>query len=180
METNDQTNGQPNSVENKAAEGETDWKAEAEKWRGRAHRAKKRLEKLQTAKPDKTEDKPKTNDLDYGQLSYLAVKGYETEEELGFIKKMMEKTGMSLKETIADEYVQNRIAGMRETKATKDATPSSTKRSATSGKDTVDYWLAKGELPPADQVQLRRDVLNARIKKESQKGMFSSNPIVNA
>jgi hypothetical protein len=50
-------------------------------------------------------------------------------------------------------------------RTTKDATPSSTKKAPSSGKDTVEYWLAKGELPTGDP-ELKRKVVNAKIAGE--------------
>jgi hypothetical protein len=146
-----------------------------------AKKAEAKLKELKTTKvepPAEAEPKKLNNDFDYAQLSYLSVKGYEDDDELAVIKKVMDKTGMELKEAIADEYVKNTIKNIREEKATKEATPSGTRRSQPSGRTTVDYWLAKGQLPPTSEVQLRRDVLNARIEREKQKSKFSDNPVV--
>jgi hypothetical protein len=146
-------------------------------------RAKKAEAKLKEAKTSKGEAKtePKksnTDDFDYGQLSYLEIKGVKSDPEIEFVKKMMDRTGDSLKEVLNDDYVKNRLRSIREEASVKAATPSSTRRAQPSGKSSVDYWLAKGELPPNDQPQLRRDVLNARLEREKQASKFSDNPVV--
>jgi hypothetical protein len=148
-------------------------------------RAKKAESKLKELKSSKTEDKPEpkkpnTDDFDYGQLAYMEMKGIKTDEEMEFVRKMMDKTGESLKSTVNDDYVVNRLKSIREEALVKNATPTNTKRTQTSGKDSVEYWLNKGELPPNDKVQLRRDVVNAKIEREKQRSKFSDNPVVSS
>jgi hypothetical protein len=147
-------------------------------------RAKKAESKLKEFKGSKSEEKAvepnksKQDDFDYGQLAYMEMKGVKTDEEIVFVKKMMERTGETLKQTLNDDFVKNRLKSIREQITVESATPTNTKRAQPSGKNSVDYWLAKGELPPTDQVQLRRDVLNAKIEREKQRSKFSDNAIV--
>lgn len=147
----------------------TDWKAKFEEEHGK----RKRLEtKLNKSTETKSETPSKqTNDLDYGELAFLTAKGIENDEEVDFVKSMASNTGRSLKELTSDDYVQAKLKGMREARAVKDATPSGTKRSAQSSSDSVEYWLAKGELP--EDTELRRKVVNARIEKETKRDIFA-------
>lgn len=59
---------------------------------------------------------------------------------------------------------------MREMRKFQDAIPSNSKRSSQSGKDTVDYWLAKGELP--EDRELRSKVVKAKWKSSSSVNPF--------
>jgi Xaa-Pro aminopeptidase len=140
----------------------------------------KKEKKAAKEEPKPELKKPNADTFDYGELAYLEMKGVKSDEEAAFVKKMMERTGDSLKDVLADDYVKNRLKSIREEKATKEAMPSNTRRSQTSGKDSVDYWINKGELPPMDQVELRRKVVNAKIDREKQRSKFSDNPIVNS
>jgi len=46
-------------------------------------------------------------------------------------------------------------------------------------RDKVDYWIAKDEMPPADQQQLRRDYVNAKnLKKAEDSSKFTDRPVV--
>jgi len=147
-------------------------------------RAKKAEAKLKEAKTSKEAEakpkKPNTDTWDYGELAYLEMKGVKTDAEMDFVKKMMDRTGEGLKDVLSDDYVKNRLKSIREETATKAAIPSNTRRAQTSGKDSVDYWISKGELPPTDQVELRRKVVNAKVDREKQRSKFSDNPIVGA
>lgn len=161
-------------------EDTTDWKAEAKKQAGIAKRNATKLKKLQTKPETKTETKKESETketLDYGQKAFLVANGIKGKEEIDLVKEYL-ANGKELDDVVENKHFQNDLKDLREAKAVKDATPSGSKRSGTSARDSVDYWLAKGELPPTDQVQLRRDVVNARMKKETSGNKFSSNPVV--
>jgi hypothetical protein len=85
---------------------------------------------------------------------------------------MKKETGKDAESLLDSTYFQTEFKDFKEKKASSDATPTGSKRSNNSSVDTVDYWLAKDELPPVSEVKLRRDVVNARIKKENSKGVF--------
>ena len=176
--------------EDELADDTIDWKAEALKSKGIAKRRATKLakvkEKLALQVESKTEAPVKKEDLqtkefDYGQKAFLTANGIKTAEEQEIVRNWMENTGKILDDVPDNKYLQAELKELREAVVVKGAIPTGNKRSAPAPKDTVDYWLAKGELPPEDQIQLRRDVVNARYKKESPStSKFSSNPVVGA
>ncbi len=161
----------------------TDWKAEALKNQGIAKRFKTKLEKVKELKKDadeKPEAKPEPKEkqgFDYAEKAFLTANGIKS-DEYAFVEEVMKSTGKSLDEVLEAKYFQSELKERREEKASKDAIPSGSKRAATSSRDTVEYWIAKGELPPENQRELRQQVVNARIKSEKDKSQFTSNPIV--
>lgn len=170
--------------EDDLADDTIDWKEEALKLKGIAKRRATKLAKLKisavepkTEPPVKKQDS-QTKDFDYGQLAYLSAKGIESDTELELVEQIMKDTGKELKEVANSKHTQGLIKELKEAEAVKNATPASPKRGATPTHDTVDYWLAKGALPPEDQTQLRRDVVNARIKQETSGNPFTSIPII--
>lgn len=156
----------------------TDWKALAlernelaRKNKGIAQRFKTKLEKAKESTASPVEpNEPKSNDL--GEKAYLAVNGIKTPDEIAFFNKMKKETGRNADALLESTYFQAEFRDFKEKKATQDATPTGSKRSNNSQVDSVDYWLAKDELPPVSEVELRRKVVNARIAKEQSKGMF--------
>lgn len=157
-ESTDQTN-------ESSKEDEKDWKAEAAKWKAIAERHK-------TSKPETKATSKKSEGFDYGEKAYLTANGIKGSDEHEFAQKLQKQTGLDLDSLLEDTYFQTKLNEFREQKATTNATPSGTKRSNNSSVDTVEYWIAKGELPPKDQVEMRRKVVNARLKKEDSKGVF--------
>jgi hypothetical protein len=113
-----------------------------------------------------------SNSNDLGEKAYLAVNGIKSADEVAFFKKMKQETGKDAEALLDSTYFQSEFKSFKELKVSSDAMPGSSKRSNNSQVDSVDYWLAKGELPPVSEVQLRRDVVNARMKKETSKGVF--------
>lgn len=123
-------------------------------------------------KADSAKKSEKTDELDYGQKAYIAsVLGVKGQEELALLKDYL-ANGKNLEELADNKYFQNDLKDLREAKAVKDATPSGSKRSGNMAKDTVEYWLAKGELPPADQHDLRRQVVNAKYARQKSSSPF--------
>ena len=166
-------------------EDKTDWKALALKNQGIAKRLKTKLEKAKEVKPKakpkvkkaKVEGKEKKEGFDYAELAYLIAKGYSRKKEQAAAAEMMKETGKSLREVLSNKHFKNDIKDMRELKASNDAIPSGTKRTAKSTKDKVEYWVARGEMPPADQPQLRRDYVNAKTKATTSGDKLSKNPV---
>jgi len=166
----------------------TDWKALALKNQGIAKRYQTKLQKrnkadTEKAKADLEKEKQSQNkkedkkDFDYAEKAYLKAMGIE-KDEFPFVKEAMQSTGKSLDEILDSKYFQSELKEKREEKASQDAIPSGTKRSGGSARDSVEYWLAKGEMPPEDQPKLRREVVNARIAAEERKTKFTDRPVV--
>jgi len=127
---------------------------------------------------DKEEEKSdKSDELGYGEKAFLVASGIKGTEEMDLVKQIAKETGKSLESVIESKYFQAELKEMRELKTSKDAQLKTNRRGNDSSKDTVDYWLAKGELPPSDQRELRQKVVNARMKNEGSGSPFTKNPI---
>lgn len=163
----------------------TDWKAialakdeEARKAFGMATRYKTKAGKVVEKPVDKPADQSQSNELDNGTIALLNVNGIKDTAELDLVKKIVKETGRPVSEVIGSKYFQAELKDLRESVAADGAASAKGgQRNGNAARDTVDYWIAKGELPPRDQEELRRKVVNARIKKEQSKNQFTDNPI---
>ena len=172
-------------------EDNTDWKALAQKNQGIAKRYQTKLAKLkeaaeeqkkaeeaEKAKPSEPKPKSKKEGFDYAEKAYLKVSKI-TPDEYPLVQDWLENSNCKdIEEVMENSRFQNELIALREQKASVDAVPKGTKRSAQSSRDKVDYWLAKGEMPPADQINLRREYVNAKLKRETDKSKFTDQPIV--
>lgn len=158
----------------------TDWKALALKNQGIAKRLKTKIEKAKVeAKVDKkVEAKLEEKGLDRLDKAILRVEKITAPEEIELVEAMMKESGKDVEGVLASKYFQSELAALREAKATKEATPTGTKRSGNSPRDEVDYWLAKGELPPADQPALRMKVVAKKREVATAKNQFSDTAVV--
>jgi hypothetical protein len=156
----------------------TDWKAEAQKLRDKAMVSKERAKSLRdklaekdaaiaalagTKKPEPS----KTGELDETQLDYLDVKGISEAEDIKVIEDIVKKTGMTVRQTLKDDYVLKKLEANKAARDVKDATPSATKRSGGSQSNDLETALAKytaaGYSPDAlpTDFKLRLAVVNA-------------------
>lgn len=117
---------------------------------------------------------PSSKDLDYGAKAFLIANGIKGQEEISIVQDVLNATGKSLEEVIEMRFVQEELKALREQKQTEDAMPKGAgERGGQGARTTVDYWIAKGELPPADQTELRRKVVNEKLKRSKQKSKFA-------
>ena len=164
----------------------TDWKAIALKQQGMAKRFQTKIKKLvedaNKPKPEvKVEVQPvieKKEGLDRIDRAVLRTEKITSEDEVKLVEDIMKETGKTVEQVLESKYFQTELSLAREAKQTQDAVPKGTTRSAQSSRDSVEYWVSKGELPPRDQVELRRKVVNAKMQTEKDKSQFTDNPIV--
>lgn len=153
--------------ETQDTEETTDWQARARELEGRLKRAEKKLSRNDS---DSTKAPSKTGDFDYAQKAYLVANGVKGNDEMKLVKEIMSNTGKSLDSVLESKYFTAELNEMREMRKSQDAIPSNSKRSSQSGKDTVDYWLAKGEMPPDRELQSK--VVKAKIAANSSNFRF--------
>lgn len=121
-----------------------------------------------------------TGKLDYGQKAYLNSEGIKGSDEHALVVRIMKESGNDMESVIASGYFKTELKTLRETTAAAAASPQGKNRSGNTSMNQVDYWLGKGGLPPdtPENRKLRQDVVNARLKKETDTSMFSANPVV--
>lgn len=171
-----------NIVETKDEEGNdtTDWKALAmerdelaRKNYGIAQRYKTKAEKAKEEKPEKKPiEKNEQPSNDFGEKAYLIANGIKSKDEIDLVLRLKKETGKDVESLMDSTYFQTELKAFRDQKNTDNAVPSNNKRSNNSTVDSVDYWLAKDELPPKEQAKLRAEVINAKMKTEQTKGVF--------
>jgi len=118
------------------------------------------------------ETKPSSSN-DLGEKAYLAVNGIKGADEVDFFQKMKKETGKDAESLLQSTYFQVEYKDFKEKKSTSNAIPTGSKRSNNSSVDSVEYWIAKGELPQGlENKELREKIVNTRMGKEQSKGVF--------
>lgn len=167
-------------------EDTTDYKALAQKMQGMAKRFQTRMKKLSEkaaeAKPEaKTEvkaDKGKQEVLDRIDRAVLSVKGITEPEEIELVERRKAETGRPLEDLLDSSWFKQELKELRDSNLSFTAMPKGSRRSGQAARDSVEYWIQKGELPPRNQVQLRRDVVNAKMHRQKQGNVFTDDPVV--
>lgn len=162
----------------------TDWQALGLKYQGISKRLRTKLLKLKedNAKPKeepaKEPEKPQDKkEFDYAEKAFLKASDIKA-DEFPFVLEVMQSTGKTLEQVLDSKYFQSELKEKRELSASAEAVPEGTPRGGGGTRDSKEYWLAKGELPPIDQPKLRREVVNARMEVEKARSKFSDNPVV--
>jgi hypothetical protein len=145
--------------------------------RARLQRQLNQLEKkhpeLVQQKEQKQTESRNSGELDYGQKAFLAANGVKGSDEMKLFQEIMRNTGKrDLEAVLESKYWKSELEELRALRSTAEANPSGSKRSGQSSADSVDYWIAKGELPPVSNPELRRQVVNARLKKSDSGSPF--------
>lgn len=167
-----------NDTGNNDNNNDTDWKAKYDEVNGRFRRLEKKLEKLKDSPITTQESKQQNQTLDKMDRAILRMEKISSPDEVKLVEDIIKDTGKSLEQVLESKFFQSELKELRENKATEEATPTGSKRSGQSARDTVDYWIAKGELPPWSERELRIKVVNAKIQKQQSKNMFSDNPVI--
>ncbi len=141
------------------------------------------VKKPEPKKDDIKKDEPdanKSDELNEGQIALLTVKGYDHEEDVSFIQKEMAESNKTLGEVLEMNYIKENLKELKKAREVKDATPEGNKRSLAGVKDSVDYWVSKGEMPPntPENTELRRKIVNQRVNVDKQGRKFSDTPLI--
>lgn len=182
MDSNEQEVEQSQATEQVEETERTDWKAKAIEWEtkfkseaGSRKRLEKDLKQFQTKTETPTESQPQDKKgFDYAEKAYLKSSGIEA-TDFEFVKEVMDSTGKDIDAVLGSKFFQAELKERKDLRMSEAATPSGSKRAGNTTRDQVDYWLAKGELPP--DPMLRRQVVNARIKSEENKSQFTDTPV---
>jgi hypothetical protein len=164
----------------------TDYKELATKFQGMAKRFQTKIKKLaEEAEKPKPETKEKPAEvvenkevLDRIDRAVLRSEKIISEDEIALVESIKKETGKSVEQVLESKYFLTELQALRDAKTSADAIPKGINRSSQSTRDSVDYWISKGELPPRDQVELRRKVVNEKMRVEKDKSQFTENPIV--
>lgn len=149
--------------------------------RARLERELKQHNKKYPPKTEKQADKgaSKKGELDYGQKAFLKASGIQNDAEMTLVQEYVKDSGKSLEAVLANKAFVADLKDLRDADAASDAIPEG-KRGGNAARDSVEYWVAKGELPPntPENTELRRKVVAAKMKKASGGSPFSKNPVV--
>jgi len=125
--------------------------------------------KEESATPKETSQTTEPSDLDYGQKALLrATLNIKGADELQLAKDYMKRAGVDADALEGDDIFMAKLDKLRTTKSNELAAQSTNGRGNTvSGRSTVEYWIAKGEHPPAE---LGRDLAYQYVQAKRNQG----------
>lgn len=163
--------------DNGQEEDPTDYKAEAAKYKRLFEKAQKGGDKQESTTSESKETTSNSTEFGYGEKAYLNSLGYTDSADHDLVQEAMAETGKTLEQVMASKYIVADIKEAQEDRKTQAATETkgNTRRTQSSSKTEVDYWIKKGELP--EETALRRKVIHKRAelaKNASGRGKFNN------
>jgi ABC-type bacteriocin/lantibiotic exporter with double-glycine peptidase domain len=114
--------------------------------------------------------------LDINEKTYLIVNKVD-KEDYDFILDEMKETGKPIDKILEFKYVRDALEERMNERKTQKATqhPPTTSRAGNAVKDSVDWYLKKGELPPPGE--LRNQYLDRKRESGDSGSKFTSRPV---
>lgn len=117
-------------------------------------------EKLKKALTPKEVPQKQTDELSETQLDYLDLKGISNQEDIDVIQKVMKRTGQTVRQALADDYVTSKLAANKAKRDVQEATPSNTKRA---GGQVGDVAAARAKFEATGELPADRELANAVV-----------------
>lgn len=179
MDTNDTQEAVVEETVEETEIDSTDWKAKYNELKGINKRLETKLSKskIEQKVEAQVEKVLETKELDRIDRRLLRIEGITAPEEVQLVQDIMKETGKDVDSVLDSKYFKTELKAMREEQATKDATPTGTKRAGNAPRDEVEYWVAKGELPKGNP-ELARKVVEAKLAHAKNVNMFSDDAVI--
>lgn len=172
--------GEEKAGEDKKGEDKNKPNETPDQKRTRLERELKQHNKKHPPSDDKNSNASKKGEFDYGQKAYLRSEGIKAGAEMELVQEYVKESGKTIEAVLTNKAFQSDLKDIRDGVAASDAIPDKSDRSGNTSRNSVEYWIAKGELPPntPENRELRTKVVNAKLKKEKSGSVFTQNPVV--
>lgn len=144
------------------------YKAQKSHWKKKAESKGDKPKEKQT-KPNESDKSDRA--LETAQRALLNSAGFKASEQQDYIFEQAERLKADVSEIIGDDYHQSKLKAIKDKIDTKGSMPKGGGKGGGGASDSVDYWIAKDELP--EDQELAEKVIEAKMKKQKSKNQFS-------
>ncbi len=106
--------------------------------------------------------------------SELRAEGVKDPKDMETVMHAAKVLGVEPIDALSDPFVQERLARSQKQRTAVNAVPGASSRQTVNIKANTDYWIKKGELPPKEDVELRRKVVNKRTEMAKHQKKFNN------
>ena len=132
---------------------------------------------VKTYKKETEAPQKESNEPDYAKLGYLnSVQVTHPDDQRAVIDEA-NRLKLPLTDVLQMEHMKARLQANDNQRTAENGSPSGSGRKGGAGKGDVDYYLANPDQVPTD-LKLHNEVIDARIKRETEGNMFSQVPFI--
>ena len=132
---------------------------------------------VKTYKKEVEAPQKESNEPDYAKLGYLnSVQVTHPDDQRAVIDEA-NRLKLPLTDVLQMEHMKARLQANDNQRTAENGSPSGSGRKGGAGKGDVDYYLANPDQVPTD-LKLHNEVIDARIKRETEGNMFSQVPFI--
>lgn len=118
-----------------------------------------------------------SSEPDYARLAYLASQKVDHPDDQKLVMEEAGRLKMPLTDVLNMEHIKARLTANQNQRTAENGSPTGNGRKGGAGKGDVDYYLAHPDEVPSD-LKLHNEVIDARIKRETEDSMFSKVPFI--
>lgn len=132
---------------------------------------------VKTYKKEVEAPQKESNEPDYARLAYLASQKVDHPDDQKLVMEEASRLKLALTDVLSMEHIKARLTANQNQRTAENGAPSGSGRKGGAGKGDVDYYLAHPDEVPSD-LKLHNEVIDARIKRETENNMFSQVPFI--
>jgi len=138
---------------------------------------KKKAEAKVEEKPKAKAKEEKSNEPDYAKLAFLKGEKVDNSDDIKLVLDEAERLKLPLTDILNMKHIKSQLKDNKDQREAEGGSPKGKGKSGGSASSEVDYWIDKknpdGTYKTPEDQELAGKVINARIKKEESKNMFS-------
>lgn len=132
---------------------------------------------VKTYKKEVEAPQQESNEPDYARLAYLEAKQINHPDDQKMLMEEANRLKLPLTDVMNMEHVKARLQANNDQRTAESGAPNGSGRKGGAGKGDVDYYLAHPDEIP-QSLELHNQVIDARIKRETDNSMFSQVPFI--
>lgn len=138
---------------------------------------KERSETKPEAQPESKPEAKQSDELDYGKLAYLKSEGVDHPDDRKLVLDEAKRLNLPIEKILQEKHIQSQLKDAKDQREAEAGMPTGGAGKSGSNKNSVDYWVNRRDkdgnyLTPTD-TKLANEVIDARLKAEQDKTMFS-------
>lgn len=120
-----------------------------------------------------------SDELDYGKLAYLKAEGVDHPDDRKIVLEEAKRLNLPIEAILQEKHIQSQLKDSKDQRNAESGMPEGGSGKSGGNKGSVDYWVNRkdknGNYETPTDTELANKIIDARVKAEESKAMFSEN-----